>query len=84
MNKYLTTLTFYVVSCVIIYVLNMISPGQQDGGLGFGGVATMLLVLVVLVLTVINIYKGFKNKEHFLLAGIHLLILLVMVTQLFL
>jgi hypothetical protein len=65
-------------------MLNYLSPGQQDGGLGFGAVSIVLLVLVSLVLAFINLFKGFRgSKEHFILAGIHLLVLVVIVGRLF-
>ena len=85
MNKYLGTLIFYVVSFVVIYGLNIISPGQPDGGPGWGSFAVVILVLSALVLTIFNAYKGFKtSKDYFILAGVHLLVVMVMVFTLFL
>lgn len=85
MNKYLVTLIFYIAAFVIIYVLNKFSPNAQDGGLGFGSMAIMLLVLVLIVLIGINIYKGINvDKEYFIIAGIHFVVLAGGVYKLFL
>jgi hypothetical protein len=63
----------------------MISPTAHDGGLGFGGLAIILLTLTVLVLVIVNIYKGIKKeKGYFVIAGIHLLILFATIFCLFL
>jgi hypothetical protein len=61
MNKYLSTLIFYSVSFLIIFLLNKLSPNAQDGGLGFGGLAIILLSFVLLVLIGVNIYRGAKK-----------------------
>lgn len=85
MNKYLVTLLFYAGAFLIIFVLNKFSPNAQDGGLGFGSLAIMLLVLVLIVLIGVNIYRGIKtDKEYFIIAGIHLVVLLGGVYKLFL
>lgn len=85
MNKYLVTLPFYVAALVIIYVLNKFSPNVQDGGLGFGSMAIMLLALVLIVLIGINIYRGIKvDKEYIIIAGIHLVVLVGGLYKLFL
>ena len=85
MNKFKSTLIFYVIAFAIVYGLNKLSPGQQDGGPGFGSLAIVLLVLVVFVLAAVNAFKGIKHGKHYLLlAGIHLLVLLAMAGTLFL
>lgn len=84
MNKYIATLIFYIVSFVVIYVLNLLSPGAHDGGLGFGGLALILFVLIVIVLIGISIYKGIKkSKDYFIIAAIHFLILLSLISIFF-
>jgi len=84
MNKYIKTLVFYIVSFAVIYLLNYLSPGAHDGGLGFGGLALILLVLVITVLIGISIYKGFKkSKDYFILTAIHFLILLGLLSTFF-
>jgi hypothetical protein len=85
MNKYLRTLLFYVISFAVIFILNMISPTAHDGGLGLGGLAAILLTVTVLVLVIVNVYRGIKKeKGYFVIAGIHLFILFVMIFRLFL
>jgi len=76
MNKYIVTLIFYLISFVIIFVLTKVSPNAQDGGLGWGGFAMMLLGLILVILIGINTYKGLsRDKEYFIIAGIHMVIL---------
>ncbi len=85
MNKYLLTLIFYTVAFIVIYVLNKLSPNAHDGGLGFGSMAIVLLALILVVLVGLNIYRGIKvDKEYFIIAGIHLIILIGGVYKLFL
>ncbi|MEO6301830.1 MAG: hypothetical protein ABIP51_01540 [Bacteroidia bacterium] len=84
MNKYIATLIFYIASFIIVYILNWLSPGAQDGGLGLGSLAVILLVFVIIALMIISIYKGIKkSKDYFILAGIHFLILLGLVSTFF-
>ena len=85
MNKYLRLLIFYVLAAIIIYVLELLSPGAHDGGLGLGGLAVLLLVLTIVVLLIISLYKGFaKDKTYFIIAAIHFVILMVGAFTLFL
>ncbi|MBL7921493.1 MAG: hypothetical protein JNJ40_14335 [Bacteroidia bacterium] len=84
MNKYIKALIFYVAAFIVIYVLDLLSPGAHDGGLGLGGLAIILLVFVIMALICIHIYKGIKkSKDHFIIAAIHLLILLGVISKLF-
>lgn len=85
MKKYLHTLIFYTVSFLVIFLLNTLSPNAHDGGLGFGSIAIILLALTVIVLIGLNIYRGIKvDKAYFIIAGIHILLLLGGVCKLFL
>ena len=85
MNKYLSTLIFYISAAGIIFILNKISPNQQDGGLGFGALAILVFTIIVIGLFLFNIYKGFSvNKEFFIIAGIHFLVLVGYLQRLFL
>ncbi len=85
MNKYLLTFIFYITSIGIILLLNIISPNAHDGGLGLASLAIILMLVVVFGLVVVNIYKGFKkNKEYFLIAAMHVLVLLGTTFSLFL
>ena len=85
MNKYLATLIFYVAAAGIIFILNKISPNQQDGGPGLGSFAIILFTIIVIGLFLFNIYKGFSiNKEFFIIAGIHFLVLAGYLRTLFL
>ena len=84
MRKYITTLIFYVVAFAVVYVLNWLSPGAHDGGIGFGGLALILLVFASIALIGISIYKGIKkSKDYFILAAIHFLILLGLIHTFF-
>ncbi|MBA2611297.1 MAG: hypothetical protein H0U95_04945 [Bacteroidetes bacterium] len=84
MNKYIATLIFYIASFIIIYVLNLLSPGAQDGGWGLGSVAVILLVFVIVALIGISSYKGIKkSKSYFILTAIHFLILLGLLSTFF-
>ena len=85
MNKYIATSLFYIVAIAIIFLLNKFNPNAQDGGLGFGSMAIVLLGLIIIVLLGVNIYKGIKvDKEYFIIAGIHLVVLVSGVYKLFL
>jgi hypothetical protein len=85
MNKYITTLVFYLVEFIVFYVVNKYSISPQDGGLSMGSIVIMVGMLAILVLLGINVYKGFSvNKEYFILAGIHLLVFVGLVYKLFL
>lgn len=65
-----------MISFVLIYVLTKISPNAQDGGLGFGGLAVLLLGLIMVILIGINVYKWIKQgSEYFIIAGIHIALL---------
>jgi hypothetical protein len=85
MSKYLGTVFFYSVWVAVIYGVYTISPGQQDGGLGWGSVVLVLFVLSILLLLIFNVFKGFKvNKAYFIVAGIHLLMLMLILFLFFL
>jgi hypothetical protein len=85
MNKFKGISLFYIAAFAILYGLNKLSPGQPDGGLGFGGLSIILFMLLVIVLICFNLFKGIKHgREYFLLAGVHLLVLLVLISTLFL
>ncbi len=84
LNKYIATLVFYIVSFAVIYLLNWLSPGAHDGGLGLGGLALILFVLVVISLIGISIYKAIKkSKDYFILTVIHIVILLGLISTFF-
>ena len=84
MKKYIPTGLYYLLAIIVIYLVNILSPNQQDGGLGFGSVLILLIVLLSLILLLVNLFKGFKNNEHFIIAGIHVLALLVIMIIFFL
>ncbi len=85
MNKYIATLVFYLVAFIIFYVVNKYSNSPQDGGLSWSSIVIMVGMLAILVLLGINVYKGFSvDKAYFILAGIHLLVLIGLVYKLFL
>ena len=85
MKPFLPTIVFYFIIFAVVYILTLISPNQHDGGPGFGTLALVLMVLIILILTVINLVKGFRSeKGRLTLAWIHLIILAIMITTLFL
>ena len=74
----------YSALALTIYILDMISPGAHDGGLGLGGLALLLVPLLLLIITCVNIYKGFKiNKSYFLIALIHIVTVVVIFNTFF-
>jgi uncharacterized membrane protein len=76
MNKYTSTLVFYLASIAIIFLLNKISPNAHDGGLGFGTVAILLFGLILIALIGVTIYKGIKtDKSYFIITLIHFVVL---------
>lgn len=84
MNKYLATLLFYIVAIVIVIVLSKLSPNAHDGGPGLGSLAIVVLALIIIVLFAINLYRGFQtDKSYFIIAGIHLLVLIIVGGKLF-
>lgn len=77
MNKYLAVLVFYGISILVIFILSKLSPTAHDGGPGFGDLAFLSFSLVVVALFIFNVYKGFAvDKSYFIVAGIHLLVVL--------
>ena len=84
MKKYLPTGLYYLVAIIVIYLVNILSPNQQDGGLGFGSVLMLLFVVVSFILLLVNLFKGFKKNEHLIIAGIHVFVLLVIMITFFL
>ena len=85
MKKYIVTLAFYAISFIVIYAMNNLSPGQQDGGPGLASLAIILVVIAALILAGVNVYKGIKgNKEYFILAAIHFIISVAIINSLFL
>jgi uncharacterized membrane protein len=83
MNIYTKTTAFYIISAAVIFLLNWASPNQQDGGLGFGGLAVIVFVLTLVVLAVMNLIKGSKDSRRYIVAGIHLFLLIVLAGKLF-
>ncbi len=80
----LSTIAFYLIAFLIIFVLTKISPNAHDGGPGLGGIALMVLPLISLVLAGLNCYWGFKIEQYYFInAGIHSLVLIIMVKRLF-
>jgi hypothetical protein len=84
-NKILLALIFYGIAFLVIFLLNKLSPNAHDGGLGFGGMAVLLLPLIGLVLMGLNIYWGITiEKQYFIIAGIHFIAVLIILIRFFL
>ncbi|MBX3240638.1 MAG: hypothetical protein KIT80_00630 [Chitinophagaceae bacterium] len=84
MNKYLALLLFYSIGALVIFILNKISPPAHDGGPGFGTLAFLLFCIIIILLIIYNTYKGFSaDPGYFIIAGIHLAILLFILFKFF-
>ena len=77
MNKYLALLLFYIIAAAVYFICNKIDPPARDGGLGLGGMALLLGALAVFIYFIIAVIKGFSDSSFFLIAGVHLMVLLV-------
>lgn len=77
MNKYLVLMLFYLITTTVYFICNKIEPPARDGGLGLGGFALLLGAFAVFVYFIIAIVKGFWDREFFIIAFIHLIVLLV-------
>lgn len=77
MTKFRATLLFYAIAFTAIYLLFRVSPSQHDGSPGLGASAFMIFTMIVAILFVMNIYKGIRiHKQYFLIAAVHLLVLI--------
>lgn len=81
MNKYIVLLIFYLVTAAVYFICNKIEPPARDGGLGLGGFALLVGAFAVFVYFIIAVVKGFSDKEFFLIALIHLIVLLLFLKQ---
>lgn len=77
MSKYIFIAVFYILSGIIIPVMNLKFP-SHDVGIGLGTLVIILFKIAVLVFAIINIYKYVHSKDnnYLIIGGIHLLILL--------
>ena len=77
MSKYIFIAVFYILSGVIIRVMNVKFPGAHDSGIGLGLLAVILFKVAVLVFIIMNIYKYVHSKDNsfLIIGGIHLLVL---------
>ncbi len=77
MNKYFAVLLFYGISISVIFILSRISPTKQDGGPGLGDLAFLLFSVLIVGLFLFSIYKAITgNSSFYIIAGIHLLVML--------
>lgn len=84
MKQYLPTIAFYILGLAVVYILNLVSPGQHDGGPGFGALALVILVLTSVVLALINLFRGIRSdKSRLVIVGIHLIALIAMLMTFF-
>jgi hypothetical protein len=76
------TLLFYIVSGILIYLLNKIAPsGAHVPGLGV--IAFFLLPVVSFILLLVNLFENyFGNKATIIPALIHITYIIVFVTYL--
>lgn len=77
MNKYIALLLFYIITAAVYFICNEIDPPARDGGLGLGGMALLLGMLAVFIYFIVTVVKGFSDSSYFLVAGVHLIVLLV-------
>lgn len=72
-------LLFYLFSGLVIRVMNDKFPGTHESGIGLGSLSVLIFYMTITILIFLNIYKYFKGKDrqHLMLGGLHLLMLLV-------
>lgn len=77
-------LLFYVLAALIVYVFVKLSPDHGDGTPGLGSTALVFFMVLIALLVIINIIKGFiMERSFFLIALLHGLILLLLYFGLF-
>lgn len=81
MNKYFALLLFYAIVAALYFICNKIEPPARDGGLGLGGFALLLGALAVFIYFIIAVVRGFSDSSFFLIALVHLIVLLVFLKQ---
>jgi len=64
MKKLLPTFLFYALSFLIIFILDKLSPGAHDGGLGLGAIALVVFIVILLIMIFLNIYKVLRWRNY--------------------
>lgn len=77
MNKYLAVLVFYAIAAALFFIFDKIDPTKHDGGPGLGSLVFVLAMIGVIVYLIIAIVKGFSDRSFFIIALIHLIVLLL-------
>lgn len=85
MNKFLVLLIFYVLSGLLLYLLDMFFPARgHDGGWSLAALAIVLLSITAAAWFVISLIKGLTtNKRYLLIALIHLVVLAIVAKKVF-
>ncbi|WP_018629549.1 hypothetical protein [Niabella aurantiaca] len=77
-------LLFYTLAALIVFVFVKLSPDHDGGAPGLGSMALIFFMVLIALLVVINIIKGFIIKRSFFfIALLHGLILLILYFGLF-
>ncbi|MBO9594617.1 MAG: hypothetical protein J7599_17065 [Niabella sp.] len=83
-RTYTLILSFYIIASVIVFAFVKLSPDHGDGTPGLGSTALVFFIVLIALLVIINIIKGFTMaKNFFLVALLHGLILLLLYFGLF-
>lgn len=83
-RTYTLILSFYIIASVIVFAFVKLSPDHGDGTPGLGSTALVFFMVLIALLVVINIVKGFATqRSYFLVALLHALILLLLYFGLF-
>jgi len=77
MTRFRATLIFYAIAFTVIYLLFRVSPNHHDGAPDLGARSFAVFIIIVGILCAVNIYRGIRiHKQYFLVAALHLLVLL--------
>lgn len=83
-RTYTLILSFYIVATLIVFTFVKLSPDHGDGTPGLGSTALVFFMVLIALLVIINIVKGFTmGKSFFLVALLHGLVLILLYYGLF-
>ncbi|WP_300599594.1 hypothetical protein [Niabella sp.] len=83
-RTYTLILIFYIIASLIVFAFVKLSPDHADGTPGLGSSALVFFMVLIALLVIINIIKGFTVKGGFFwVALLHGFILLLLYFGLF-
>ncbi|MCF3108456.1 hypothetical protein LL912_06680 [Niabella sp. CC-SYL272] len=75
-KAYTLILFFYIIAFAIVFAFVKLSPDHGDGTPGLGSTALIFFMVLIALLVIINIIKGFTTgRSFFLVALLHALAL---------